>query len=317
MIRKDRRERIWRVSEEIEERLAKGDIIGAFENLKGWYRKHTGKTIKPSKETIEKTRKTYEDLFTADEDVGNEETLYDFEYEGEEVKDDVPDEEEIREALMRMRNRKAPGLTGISVDKIKEWYNSARPKEGEGDEIAIENWRKVVNIVQAALRDGKIPDAFSFGILVIIPKDDEGGVRGIGLLETIRKLISNIINLRIAKAVEFDEYVHGSRRKRGTYTAIGERKMKMQMAVCESTTLYQVYLDLKKAYDSVDRKKVMWVLEKYRVGPNLRRYINEVWKNQRYILRQGGFYSDTVQVGRGCTQGDTDFPIIFNLRGRC
>ena len=97
---------------------------------------------------------------------------------------------------MRMRNRKAPGLTEISVDKIKEWYNMAHPKEGEGNEVAIENWKKVVSIVQTAIRDGKIPDAFSFGILVIIPKDDEGGVRGIGLLETMHKLISNIINLK-------------------------------------------------------------------------------------------------------------------------
>jgi len=31
------------------------------------------------------------------------------------------------------------------------------------------------------------------------------------------------------------------------------------------------------------------------------------------VLRQSGFYSETIDVERGCTQGDTDSPIIFNL----
>ena len=57
----------------------------------------------------------------------------------------------------------------------------------------------------------------------------------------------------------------------------------------------------------------MWILEKYRVGPNIRRYINKIWNGQRYILRQKGFFSEEVDVERGCTQGDTDSPIIFNL----
>ena len=53
----------------------------------------------------------------------------DFEYNGEMVKDEVPDEEEIRAALFKMRNRKAPGLTRISVDVVKKWYRLANPEE--------------------------------------------------------------------------------------------------------------------------------------------------------------------------------------------
>ena len=140
--------------------------------------------------------------------------------------------------------------------------------------------------------------------MVIIPKDDKGGVRGIGLLETIHKLISQIINMRMAGTIVFVDEVHGFRKKRGTFTAIGERKIGMQRAVCESRPLYQIYLDLKKAYDSVDRDRVLLLLEKYKVGPNIRRYIKKIWDGQKYFLRQGGFYSKAVNVKRGCTQGD-------------
>ena len=31
------------------------------------------------------------------------------------------------------------------------------------------------------------------------------------------------------------------------------------------------------------------------------------------MLRQGGFFSQPVEANRGCTQGDIDSPIIFNV----
>ena len=96
--------------------------------------------MKPTMIDIEKTRKNYVDLFTK-EDL--EETIpYDFDYEGDEVEDGVPDEEEIHRAVFRMRSRKAPGLTGVSVDHIKLWYKLAYPSKGEKDYEALALWEK-------------------------------------------------------------------------------------------------------------------------------------------------------------------------------
>ena len=88
----------------------------------------------------------------------------------------------------------------------------------------------------------------------------------------------------MTKAVKFCEEVHGFRRKRGTYTAIGKTKILMQMAICGSETVYQVYLDLRKAYDSIDRTRVINLLKKYGVGTRLRRYIETVWNGQQFVL---------------------------------
>ena len=124
-----------------------------------------------------------------------------------------------------MRNRKAPGLTKISIDQIKTWYKLAHLEEGEVNKSALTNWKMVVEIIQKCFREGEIPTAFSYGILVIIPNDDYGGFRGIGLLESIHKLSSQIINLRLAQTIEFCDEVHGFRKKRGTFTAIGKSKI--------------------------------------------------------------------------------------------
>ena len=41
--------------------------------------------------------------------------------------------------------------------------------------------------------------------------------------------------------------------------------------------------------------------------------MERVWEGQEFLLRQAGFYSYPIEVQRGCTQGDTNSPIIFNL----
>ena len=76
---------------------------------------------------------------------------------------------------------------------------------------------------------------------------------------------------------------------------------------------YQIYLDLTKAYDSVNREQVMEILEEYKVEPRIRRYIKGIWDEQKFILRQAIFYSEEIDVERGVTQGDIDSPIIFNI----
>ena len=200
------------------------------------------------------------------------------------------------------------------MDDLKHWYHQAHPEDDEEvvDPSVLERWNTIVKIIQGCFK-GEIPTAFTLGVLVIIPKDDKGGVRGIGLLESIHKLVSQIINIRMTKSIEFCKEVHGFRCKRGTHTAIGDTKLKMQIAGCLSDTVYQIFLDLRKAYDSIARNRVLKLLEKYGVGPNIRRYISDIWDKQFFVLRQAQFYSDPIEVNRGCTQGDVDSPIIFNV----
>ena len=55
--------------------------------------------------------------------------------------------------------------------------------------------KEAVELVQRYSKEIDILRAFFNGILVVIPKYNCGGARGIGLLEVIHKIISQIINL--------------------------------------------------------------------------------------------------------------------------
>jgi len=112
----------------------------------------------------------------------------------------------------------------------------------------------VLKLVEMAFNGEDIPSAFFVGILVLLPKGD-GDYRGIALLEVVYKLISSIINRCLAKSLtaKLHDGIHGFRPGRGTGTAIIETKLLMQLAQRTNKPLHMIFLDLKKAYDTLDR----------------------------------------------------------------
>ena len=157
------------------------------------------------------------------------------------------------------------------------------------------------------------PKAFEIGILALIPKDITS-YRGIVLLETIYKLASTIVTSRLTKGIEFHDAVHGFRAGRGTGTAIIEFKLLTQYTKnCGVENLYVVFLDLQKAYYTLDRKRTLEILEGYGGGPNVRAFLKKIWDGDTLVSKQAGFYGEPFPVGSGVRCGDIDSPSIFNI----
>jgi Reverse transcriptase (RNA-dependent DNA polymerase) len=132
---------------------------------------------------------------------------------------------------------------------IRKWYKNAKEDKSQCQQ-SLEIWNKIVIIVQMTFREGDIPTSFTYGVLVLIPKPDQS-FRGIALLETIYKLISMIIHLQLLTTIKLHNAVHGFRTQRGTGTATINVKLLLQKAKRQSNQLYMIFIDVKKAYDSV------------------------------------------------------------------
>ena len=311
-LRQDRKARAEAAAESACKLLEEGKIREAFGSIKGWYKDAGPRPSKPSVEEINSTRAEYEKLFTDEEPVGDPIPLH---VEAADINDDPPTEMEVVESLLKLKNHKAAGASGITADLVKEWYRAARPEKNDviPDATSVVLWEKVLEIVHLAFHDGVIPRDFCNGIMVLIPKSNPGEYRGIALLEILYKLVSSIINRRISSKIEFDDAIHGFRQGRGTGTAILEAKLLAQLRCRSDKPLFMVFLDLKKAYDTLDRGQALRILEGYGVGANIRRILESIWDGDTMIPRQAGYYGRAFRARRGVRQGDIVSPLIFNI----
>ena len=77
--------------------------------------------------------------------------------------------------------------------------------------------------------NGYITEALMWTTMVLIPKG-KGAYTGIGLVETIWKVCTSIINNRIQSSIVLHDSLHGFIQGRGTGTAIMEAKLEQQLA---------------------------------------------------------------------------------------
>jgi hypothetical protein len=147
----------------------------------------------------------------------------------------------------------------------------------------------------------------------LIPKAS-GGTRGIGLLEVMWKVCSVIINRRLQQSITFHESLHGFRKEHGTGTATLDAKIvQMQLSHIRGTPLYQIFLDLSKAYNTMDRGRTLQILREYGVGERILLLLTNFWESLLVVARQQGYYSQPFRSERGTTQGDIASPTIFNI----
>ena len=82
----------------------------------------------------------------------------------------------------------------------------------------VENWARVVELVQTAFRDGDLAEEATCQALVLIPKGKKD-YWGIGVVEVMWKVVAAIINRRFTASITYPNVLHGFRAGRDTGTA--------------------------------------------------------------------------------------------------
>ena len=131
-------------------------------------------------------------------------------------------------------------------------------------------------------------------------------------MEPIWKIIEGIMNRRL-QAIKLHDSLHGSVEMRGTGTATIEAKLVQQLAYVEQDPLFAVFIDLRKAFDAMDRGRILEILENYGVGPNILRLIKLFWLKAELVCRANGRYGQGFRQFRGVTQGGPLSPRLFNI----
>ena len=93
----------------------------------------------------------------------------------------------------------------------------------------VDNYAMVVNLIQTAFREGKLAEEVTWQAVVLSPKGKKD-YRGIGLVEVMWQLVSEILNFRLTASITFHDFLYGFRAGRGTGTATLEAKLLQQLA---------------------------------------------------------------------------------------
>ena len=130
-------------------------------------------------------------------------------------------------------------------------------------------------------------------------------------MEVLWKVVGKILDSRL-RAIQFHDMLHGSVAFRGTGTAIIEAKLFQELTSIHQVPAFEIFIDLRKAYDTVDRARLLGILEGYGVGPKARGLLHSYWTGQKVVAKQGGYYAkDVITPSRGVIQGDVLSPTLF------
>ena len=87
----------------------------------------------------------------------------------------------------------------------------------------------------------------------------------------------------------------------------------MEKAREHNTKLLMLFVDLRKAYDSVPHQALWLVLEKYGIPPVLVRLIHSLHDGMKVEVSVDGATTPVIEVNNGLRQGCTIAPPLFNL----
>ena len=96
-------------------------------------------------------------------------------------------------------------------------------------------------------------------VLVLIPRVITK-TRGIGLLETLWKVEEVLIDTYLHASLQLQDVLHGFRDRRGRGMSLQELNIYQEITSIDQDPLFLVFLDLRKAYDTVDQEHLIITL---------------------------------------------------------
>ena len=215
--------------------------------------------------------------------------------------------DEVKEVLGVMRNGKAAGTDGIPNELIKY-----------GGDPMVHSLVALFNKVWMAEKN---PSSWREGIVVNLFKkgdrEDPGNYRGITLLSCVGKLFCRILSNRLATELEksgsLNEGQAGFRTQRSCADHVFTLSQIVQGRKKESKTTYVFFLDIKKAYDTVWRDGLWYLLWKAGIQGKMWSVIKDLYARTQSCVLVNGILSNTFSIDQGVAQGCTLSTILLDV----
>jgi hypothetical protein len=131
----------------------------------------------------------------------------------------------------------------------------------------------------------------------------------------LRKIIALILSRQLRAVAEerLEEYQCGFRPQRGCSDQLFSLRRLTELALAKQQRLYLAFVDLCKAFDSVNRTALWAVLLASGLPEDLVRVLVDLHSSTTCRIRVGGSRSHSFSMESGVQQGCPLAPILFNL----
>ena len=177
----------------------------------------------------------------------------------------------------------------------------------------------LVHIFNLAFTTGIYPNDLKIAkVLPLFKKGDRSlpeNYRPISLLPCVNKLLEKCIDKRVRKYLTnnnvFYEYQFGFRKGYSTVHALLETVNTIRNYLNNGENVLGLYLDLKKAFDTVDHNILLHKLNVYGIRGCCNNLIRSYLSNRKQCMFVNGTYSDNMDISTGVPQGSVLGPLFF------
>jgi hypothetical protein len=213
----------------------------------------------------------------------------------------------------------------IAIGKLKS-YKSLGTDQIPGELIKAggeTSYSEIHRFICSVWNMEELPQQWKESVIIPIHKKgcktDSNNYHGISLLSTAYKILSNILLARLTSYVNevTGDHQCGFHRNRSTTDQIFYIQQILEKKWEYNGMVQQIFIDFKKAYDSVKREVLYNILLEFSVPKKLVRLIKMCLNETCSKVCVGKLLPDTFPTQNELQQGDALLPLLFSFSLEC